>query len=128
MPKKILVIEDDKFLRKVINKKLSREKYQVIEAVDGEQGLRAVKEKKPDLVLLDLVLPGVDGFEVLARMKKNPGLAKIPVIILSNLGGRDEIKKGLEMGAKDYLIKAHFNPGEIVLRIEFALSRDKKKK
>jgi len=126
MAKKILIIEDDKFLRKVINKKLSKEKYTVIEATDGEQGLGAVREKKPDLVLLDLVLPGIDGFEVLARMKKSPTLAKIPVIILSNLGERDKIKKGLEMGAINYLIKAHFDPGEIVNRIESVFNKRKK--
>ena len=126
MAKKILIIEDDRFLRKVINKKLSKEKYQVIEAVDGEQGLRVIKEKKPDLVLLDLVLPEINGFEVLARMKKDPTISNIPVIILSNLGERDEVKKGLESGADDYLIKAHFNPGEIVGRIEFILKKRKK--
>ena len=125
MAKKILIIEDDKFLRKVINKKLLKEKYEVVEAVDGEQGLKAVKEKKPELVLLDLVLPEMDGFEVLAKIKKDPTISKTPVIILSNLGERDEVKKGLESGADDYLIKAHFNPGEIINRIEFVPSNSK---
>jgi len=125
MAKKILIIEDDKFLRKVIDKKLSKEGYLVIEAVDGEKGLKAVKDKKPDLVLLDLVLPEMDGFEVLAKMKKDPSLSNIPVIILSNLGQKDDIEKGLKMGAVDYLIKAHFTPGEVVNRIEAALNSKK---
>ena len=123
MAKKILLIEDDKFLRKVINKKLSKEGYLVIEAIDGEKGLKAIEEEKPDLVLLDLVLPEIDGFEVLAKMKTNPAISKIPVIILSNLGEKEEIEKGFRMGAKDYLIKAHLTPGEIVDRIESVLNK-----
>ena len=123
MAKKILVIEDDKFLRKVINKKLSKEGYLVIEAIDGEKGLKATKEEKPDLVLLDLVLPEMDGFEVLDKIEKEPTLSKIPVIILSNLGEKEEIEKGFRMGAKDYLIKAHLTPGEIVDRIESVLNK-----
>ncbi len=121
MAKKILVIEDDIFLRKVINKKLSKEGYDVIEAIDGEKGLKAIKEEKPDLVLLDIILPEMNGFEVLAKMKKESTLSKIPVIILSNLGEKKEVEKGLKMGAKDYLIKAHFTPGEIMDRIEAAI-------
>ena len=126
MAKKILIIEDDKFLLKVIKKKLLKEKYTVIEAMDGEQGIKSAKREKPDLILLDLILPGIDGFEVLTKIKKDQESSKIPIIILSNLGAREEIKRGLEAGADDYLIKAHFNPGEIVDRIEVALSRSKK--
>jgi len=128
MAKKILIIEDDKFLRKVIDKKLSKEGYLVIEAVDGEKGLKAVKDKKPDLVLLDLVLPEMDGFEVLDKMKKDPSLSNIPVIILSNLGEVKDIEKGLKMGAKDYLIKAHFTLGEIIERIEAVFFKKEIKK
>ncbi len=116
--KKILVIEDDKFLRELISQKLASEGYDVAEAVDGDKGIESVKLEKPDLVLLDLIIPGIDGFEVLAKMKADPELAKIPIIILSNLGQKDDIEKGLEMGANDYLIKAHFTPGEIVEKIE----------
>ena len=115
---KILVVEDDKFLRELISQKLAKEGYEVAEAVDGETGIEGVKKEKPGLVLLDLILPGIDGFEVLAKMKADPELAKIPVIILSNLGQKDDIEKGLEMGADDYLIKAHFTPGEIVEKIQ----------
>ncbi|MFH1656730.1 MAG: response regulator [Candidatus Nealsonbacteria bacterium] len=118
MEKKILIIEDDKFLRELISQKLLKEGYDVAEAVDGEKGIRAVKEEKPDLVLLDLILPGVDGFEVLAKVKEDPILAEIPVIILSNLGQKDDIERGLKMGADDYLIKAHFTPGEIIEKIK----------
>lgn len=118
---KILIIEDDKFLRELITRKLTAEGFSVSEGIDGEEGVKKVKEVKPDLVLLDLILPGIDGFEVLTRIKEDPGLALIPVIILSNLGQKEEIEKGLKLGAIDYLIKAHFTPGEIVEKIKSIL-------
>ena len=121
MPKTILIIEDDKFLRELITQKLIKEDYDVSEAIDGEEGIKKVKEGKPNLVLLDLILPGIDGFEVLARMKKDPVLASIPVIILSNLGQKEDVEKGLKLGAVDYLIKAHFTPGEIIEKIKNTL-------
>ncbi|MBI2573973.1 MAG: response regulator [Candidatus Wildermuthbacteria bacterium] len=121
MAQKILVIEDDKFLRELVIQKLAREGFETSEAVDGEDGVKKVKEEKPDLVLLDLILPGIDGFEALKRMKDDPELAKIPVIILSNLGQKDDVEKGLKLGASDYLIKAHFTPGEIIAKVRNVL-------
>ena len=121
MAKTILIIEDDKFLRELIARKLLEEDYEVSEAVDGEEGIKKVIEEKPDLVLLDLILPGIDGFEVLSQMKKESTLASIPVIILSNLGQKEDVEKGLKMGAVDYLIKAHFTPGEIIDKIKATL-------
>jgi DNA-binding response OmpR family regulator len=115
---KILIVEDDRFLRELIARKLKNEGYEVLEAVDGEEGLKKIKEEKPDLILLDLILPGIDGFEVLAKAKEDPNIAQIPVIILSNLGQREEIERGLKLGAIDYLIKAHFTPGEIIEKIK----------
>lgn len=119
--KKILVIEDDKFLRELISQKLIQEGYDIAEAIDGEKGLEKINKENPDLVLLDLILPGIDGFEVLAKMKENSDTAQIPVIILSNLGQKDDIEKGLKMGAVDYLIKAHFTPAEIIEKIRAIL-------
>jgi len=121
MEKTILIIEDDKFLRELIAQKLIKEGYKVSEAVDGEEGIKKVKEEKPDLVLLDLILPGIDGFEVLTKMKEDTSLGQIPVIILSNLGQKDDVEKGLKLGAIDYLIKAHFTPGEIIEKVKAAL-------
>ena len=121
MAKKILIIEDDKFLRELIGQKLLKEGYDIVEAVDGEKGIKTIKDEKPDLVLLDLILPGMDGFEVLTKIKEDAGIAQIPVIILSNLGQKDDIEKGLKMGAVDYLIKAHFTPGEIIDKIKVVL-------
>lgn len=126
MTKKILVIEDDKFLLKIIKKKLSTEDYQLVQAMNGEEGLRSAREEKPDLILLDLVLPEMDGFEVLKKLKDNPACSAIPVIILSNLGEREKVNKGLKLGAADYLVKADLNPGEIVNRIKLLLEKNKK--
>jgi len=121
MPKTILIIEDDKFLRQLIAQKLLKDGYDISEAIDGEEGLKKVKEEKPDLVLLDLILPGIDGFEVLSQMKREDALSQIPVIILSNLGQKEDVERGLNLGAVDYLIKAHFTPREIVEKVKNAL-------
>ncbi len=121
MATKILVVEDDKFLRELITQKLKRENHDVREAVDGEDGVKKIEEEKPDIILLDLILPGIDGFEVLSKIKKNPERKDVPVIILSNLGQRDDVERGLKLGAVDFLIKAHFTPGEIIEKIEKVL-------
>ncbi|PIY90755.1 MAG: response regulator [Candidatus Nealsonbacteria bacterium CG_4_10_14_0_8_um_filter_35_10] len=121
MAKTILIVEDDKFLRELIAQKLLKEGYNISEAIDGEEGIKKIKTEKPDLILLDLILPGVDGFEVLSRMKADEKLAEIPVIILSNLGQREEIERGLKLGANDYMIKAHFTPREIIDKIKTVL-------
>ncbi|XOB41228.1 MAG: response regulator [Candidatus Nealsonbacteria bacterium] len=118
MAKKILIIEDDRFLRELISRKLTDEGFDAVGAADGEEGIKKVKEEKPDLILLDLILPSIDGFEVLSRIKKDESVKSIPVIILSNLGQKEEVEKGLKMGAVDYLIKAHFTPGEIISKIK----------
>jgi len=116
-PKKILIIEDDKFLRELISNKLAKRGYELIQAVDGEQGFEKTKKEKPDVILLDLILPGIDGFEVLSKIRKEKDIAETPVLILSNLGQKEDIEKALNLGAADYLIKAHFTPEEIVEKI-----------
>ena len=121
MFKKILLIEDDKFLRELMNKKLLIMGYDVVTAGDGESGLVMIKESKPDVVLLDLILPGINGFEVLEQAKKDPETASVPVIILSNLGQSEDIEKGLKLGAKDFLVKAHFTPQEIINKLKAIL-------
>ncbi len=121
MAKKILIIEDDKFLRTLLVRKLTKENYEIFEASDGEEGIKKIKEIKPDLVLLDLILPGIDGFEILTRTKSDLSLPLIPVIIMSNLGQEEEIKRGLKLGAVDYLVKADFTLGEILDKIKSIL-------
>jgi len=118
MLKKILLVEDDRFLRELIAKKIKSANYEVIEAIDGESAAIKVKELKPDLVLLDLILPGIDGFGILAKMKEDLATSQIPVIILSNLSQQEEVDKALKLGAADFLIKAHFVPGEIIEKIK----------
>ncbi|PIU15506.1 response regulator [bacterium (Candidatus Gribaldobacteria) CG08_land_8_20_14_0_20_39_15] len=121
---KILIIEDDKFLRELMVRKFDTEKdFEINTAVDGESGLRAMKKEKPDLVLLDLILPGIGGFDVLSKMKEDVILSGIPVIILSNLGRQDDVEKGLSLGAVDYMVKAHFTPNEIVAKVRQVLSK-----
>jgi len=121
MFKKILLVEDDKFLRELMSKKLITLGYEVVSAADGESGLVMIKEAKPDVVLLDLILPGINGFEVLEKAKQDPEIANIPVVILSNLGQTEDIEKGLALGAKDFLVKAHFTPQEIVNKLKSIL-------
>lgn len=121
MFKKILLIEDDRFLRELMSKKLLSLNYEVETAADGESGLAKIKEVKPDVVLLDLILPGMNGFEVLEKSKADPETASIPIVILSNLGQTEDVEKGLKLGAVDFLVKAHFTPQEIVNKLKTLL-------
>ncbi len=114
----ILLVEDDEFLAELYANKLQLEGFGVGLAADGEKGLKMIKEKHPDLVLLDIVLPKMDGFEVLKKMKADKESKEIPVILLTNLSQKDEVKKGLDLGATDYLIKAHFMPSEVIKKIK----------
>ncbi len=122
MSKKILIVEDDKFLRELIAKKLKSADYEAIEAIDGESAVVKAKELKPDLILLDLILPGIDGFGILTKIKGDRAISQIPVIILSNLSQQEEIDKALKLGAADFLVKANFVPGEIIEKIKKILA------
>ena len=121
MPKtkpKILLIEDDQFLSKILLVKLKRAGFDVFLAVDGEEGIKKAKEIKPNLILLNLILPKLNGFEVLSEIKKTPVLKKILVVVLSNLGQKSDVEKGLRMGAKDYLIETNLSLSEIVEKVK----------
>lgn len=120
----ILIIEDDEFLRELISKKLSSVGFGILEAVNGEDGLAKAVEKEPSLILLDLLLPVQDGFEILSKLKQNPKTSSIPIIVLSNLGQKEDVDKGMELGADDYLIKAQFTPEEIVTKVKEALEKN----
>ena len=120
--KHILLVEDDEFLAELYATKLNLEGFEVSLASDGEKGLKLIKEENPDLVLLDIIMPKMDGFEVLKQIKSDKKTKSIPVILLTNLSQKDEVKKGLELGAVDYLIKAHFMPSEVVKKIKGALA------
>lgn len=120
---KILVVEDDSFLSQMYSAKLKLEGYQVLAAFDGEKALRLVKKDRPDLILLDLMLPKKNGFDVLAELKQVAETAAIPVIVLSNLGQKSDIDRCWELGAADYLIKAHFIPSEVINKIKQTLEK-----
>jgi len=117
----VLLVEDDVFLSGIYQKKFEMEGYKISLADNGEKALVEVKKKKPDIVMLDILLPKLDGFAVLAKLKADSETKDIPVILLTNLGQKDDVEKGLQMGAADYLIKAHFKPSEVVDKIKQVL-------
>ncbi len=121
MTKVILFIEDESVLQKTFGEILKQEGYEVISALDGEIGLRLAKEKKPDLILLDLILPKINGFDVLKKLKEDKETQGIPVIILTNLEGIGDVDKALELGATTYLVKAQYTLEEMVEKIKKAL-------
>lgn len=116
MPK-ILLIEDEEIMIELMEKKLVQEGYELSVARDGEEGLKLMREVWPDLVLLDIILPKMGGFDVLKEMNKNPSLKKIPVIIISNSGQPVELGKALRLGVKDWLIKTEFEPQILIEKI-----------
>jgi DNA-binding response OmpR family regulator len=120
---KVLIIEDDEFLRGVISQKLEKEGFETEAVVDAREAFESFKTKKPHIILLDLILPGMDGYEFLSRIKKNPDLSAIPVIVLSNLGEGEDIDRARNLGAADYLVKANFTPSEIVEKLRKALRK-----
>ena len=115
--KKILIVEDDSFLSEMYVAKLESADFEVIIATNGEEGLDKMKLNKPDLVLLDLLMPKKDGFEVLKEKFIDSEIKEIPVIVLTNLSQKEQIKKCYELGAKDFLIKAYFVPTEVIKKI-----------
>ncbi|PIV14069.1 response regulator [bacterium (Candidatus Gribaldobacteria) CG03_land_8_20_14_0_80_36_40] len=119
--KKILFIEDESALQKTFGDILKNKGYGVLKALDGESGLRSAKGERPDLILLDLILPKMDGFEVLKELKENEETKNIPVIILTNLEETEDIQKALELGATTYLVKSSYTLEEVVNKIEKAL-------
>ncbi len=116
--KKVLFIEDEPSLRKSIKKILEEHHYLFLGADNGESGIQTAKKELPDLILLDLILPKKNGFEVLDELKDNPSTAKIPVIILTNLNQSQDIEKALSAGAISYLVKANYSLSEILDKIK----------
>ena len=123
---KILLVEDDTFLVEMYTTKFELEGFEVVSAEDGKRGLELAKKENPDVILLDILMPKMDGFEVLDELKKEAVTKDIPVILLTNLGQQDDIKKGFEKGAVGYLVKAHFMPSEVVDKIKGILEESKK--
>ncbi|MFA5126914.1 MAG: response regulator [Patescibacteria group bacterium] len=121
--KKILVVEDDSFLLSMYSTKLNLENFKVSTATTGLQALKVVAKDQPDLILLDLNLPEMSGFDVLDNLKKDVGTKDIPVIVLTNYSQKENIDKCFALGAVDYLIKAHFVPAEVVDKIKKILNK-----
>ena len=117
MAKRILLIEDDKVLSGLLEKRLRAEGFEVFLAFKGDDGLKMAKKIKPDLLLLDIVMPAMDGFEVMEAIKEDEDLVRIPIIIVSNSGQPVEIEKAQKLGARDWLIKAEFDPKEVVDKV-----------
>lgn len=120
---KILVVEDDVMLNKIYQTKLGILGYQVSAAFDGEEGLKKMETENPHIILLDLMLPKKSGFEVLEAAKQNLKVARIPVIVLSNLGQESDIKRGMELGAIDFLVKSNIKLESVIQKVENVLQK-----
>ena len=122
---KVLIIDDDAFLLDMYSIKFKESGFSVEIAQNGEEAVEKVKELNPDVILLDIVMPKLDGFEVLRAFKKDKIAENALIIILTNLGQKEDIEKGLALGAADYIIKAHFTPSEVVAKVKSLLEKKK---
>ena len=120
---KILFIEDEPTLQKAVGEILGQEGFEVLSALDGEAGLELIKKEKPDLVLLDLILPKKDGFTVLKEMKEDENLKDIPVIVLTNLEGMGDVERAMSLGATTYLVKANYELDDVIKMIKENLKK-----
>jgi DNA-binding response OmpR family regulator len=119
--KKILIIEDEVALLYALQSKLTIEGFEVEAYSTGKEGLKAIKNKKFNLLILDIILPDTDGFEILKTVKSDPKTKDVPVVIISNLAEKDNISKGISLGAKDYLPKSQYHLNDIVKKIKDAM-------
>lgn len=121
--KSILLVEDDPFLSDIYLTKLKKSGFEAVGVSDGKECLKRIKEKNFDLVLLDIVLPHLDGWEIMRKIRKDAKSKNLKIIILSNLGQKEDIEKGLKLGAVKYLIKAHYTPKEVMEEIKKILKK-----
>ncbi len=124
--KKVLLAEDDKFLAVAVGERLAREGLRVIRAGTGRETISLIRSERPDLVLLDLIMPGQSGFAVLENLRADPDLQATPVIVLSNLGQESDIAKARQLGAIDYLVKSDVQLKEVVARVKNFLDGDER--
>jgi len=120
---RILLVEDEEFLRRIFKGRLTKEGYEVTDVDSAEQALQCLASLRPHLIILDLYLPRMDGFECLRRLKADPALKDIPVLILSGLGQESEIRRGLALGAQEYVVKANVTPRQLLAKIAALLAR-----
>ena len=121
--KKVLIVEDDNFVAEVYSTKLLEMGHEVRIAQNGEEGLKMVEEEKPDLILLDIIMPVMGGIEMLGELKKKDDWKQIPVILLTNVGEKESVQKARDLCVQDYLIKSHFTPAEVIEKIEAVLGK-----
>ena len=119
----IMIIEDDIFVMDIYQTKLSQEGFQLISAINGVEAIKKLATETPDLILLDIVMPYMGGLEVLAEIKKDERINKIPIIMLTNLSQKEEVDTAMGLGANDFLIKSHFTPSEVLEKIEKILEK-----
>ena len=120
--KKVLVIEDDRFLSSLVKARLEKESFTVVQAFDGEEALKMLKQEVPSLIILDLIMPKVNGFEVLQSISISPQLDKVPVVILSNLAQDSDIQKAHDLGARGYFIKVKVSIDDLIQKIKLLAS------
>lgn len=120
---KILLVEDDEMLHGMYTQKFKNQGYDIISAFNGADGVKLSESDKPDLILLDVIMPKMDGFVALKKIRKNPVTTGIPVILLTNLGQEEDVRKGRELGANDYFIKANHTPQEVVDKVKNLLKQ-----
>lgn len=116
--KYVLIVEDDPFYSNIYKTKIEKEGLAAVLAGDGEKALKVAMEKKPALVVLDLIMPGKDGFQTLVEMRADPNLKDIPVVVLSNLSQEEDIKRVMDLGAKEYIIKSNVPISELIQKIK----------
>ena len=119
---KILVVDDDPFILDMYVLKFKDQGFQIDTATDGKMCLEKIKTCKPDIVLLDVVMPKMDGFEVMKKIKEEKSPRPFKLIFLTNFGQKEDVEKGMEMGADGYIIKAHFTPSEVVVKVKELLA------
>lgn len=118
---KLLIVEDEPFLLDMYKMKFKQGGFEVISATDGEEAIKISRREKPDIILLDIMMPKIDGFEVLENLKKNSLTKSIPVLIFSNFSQKEQKEKGIALGAADYFVKTNYTPAQVLEKVESVL-------
>jgi DNA-binding response OmpR family regulator len=115
---KILIVEDEPFLLDMYKMKFEQDGFEAISATDGEKAIRISRREKPNIILLDIMMPKINGFEVLKNLKKNPLTKSIPVLIFSNFSQKEQKEKGIALGAADYFVKTNYTPNQVLEKVK----------
>ena len=118
---KILIADDDPFISEIYTLRFQEIGFEVDAAADGKTTLIKARKEKPDIILLDIVIPSTGGFEILQQLRKDANAEQLKIILLTDLGQKEDVEQGLKLGANDYIIKAHFTPSEVVDKVKSIL-------